>query len=159
MNPSPLSTGNHSLLIILIANELQKPCPRVLQAEKKDIRLISGFLKSESPYMLFRVFKKYFIYLFLERGREGEREEEKHQCVVASHVPPTGDLAHNPGTCPDWELNWRPFDLQASAQSTEPHQPGRFSDSDSTTIVSGPSLFTRSLHLLLDFQSSLLRIC
>ena len=25
----------------------------------------------------------YFIYLFLERGREGEREE-KHQCAVAS---------------------------------------------------------------------------
>ena len=29
------------------------------------------------------------FYLFLERGREGE----KHQCVVASHVPPSGDLA------------------------------------------------------------------
>ena len=33
------------------------------------------------------------IYLFLERGREGsEREGEKHQCVVASHEPPIGDL-------------------------------------------------------------------
>ena len=52
---------------------------------------------------------KDFIYLFLERGREGEREGEKHQCVVASHVPPTGDLARNPGMCPDWELNWRPL--------------------------------------------------
>ena len=31
--------------------------------------------------------------LFLERGREGEREGEKHQCVGASHIPPTGDLA------------------------------------------------------------------
>ena len=31
----------------------------------------------------------FFIYLFLEKGRE----EEKHQCVVASRVPPTGDLA------------------------------------------------------------------
>ena len=41
-----------------------------------------------------------FIYLFLERGREGEREGKKHQCVVASHVPPTGDLARNPGMCP-----------------------------------------------------------
>ena len=28
------------------------------------------------------------IYLFLERGREGEREGEKHQCVVASRMPP-----------------------------------------------------------------------
>ena len=43
-----------------------------------------------------------FIYLFLERGREGERVGEKHQCVVASHTPPTGDLAHNPGMCPNW---------------------------------------------------------
>ena len=43
---------------------------------------------------------------------EEEREVEKHQCVVASHVDPTGDLAHNPGTCPDGELNQRPFDSQ-----------------------------------------------
>ena len=38
-------------------------------------------------------------------GREGEREGEIHQCVVASPAPPTGDLASNPGMCPDWELN------------------------------------------------------
>ena len=29
----------------------------------------------------------------------GEREGEKHQCVVASHTPPTGDVAHNPHMC------------------------------------------------------------
>ena len=45
------------------------------------------------------LFFKYFIYLFLERGREGEREGEKQQCVVASCVPANGDLAHNPGMC------------------------------------------------------------
>ena len=44
--------------------------------------------------------------------------------MVASHVPPTGDLAHNPGMCPDWESNQRPFGSQAGTQSTEPHQPG-----------------------------------
>ena len=33
-------------------------------------------------------FKKYFIYLFLERGREGKREGEKHQWGVASQAPP-----------------------------------------------------------------------
>ena len=49
-------------------------------------------------------------------------EREKHQC--ASHAPPTGDLAGNPGRCPDWERNQQPFGLQAHAQSTEPHQPG-----------------------------------
>ena len=53
--------------------------------------------------------KKYFIHLFLERGegREGERERninvrEIHESL-ASHMPPTGNLAHNPGMCPDWE--------------------------------------------------------
>ena len=48
----------------------------------------------------------------------------KYQCVAASCMPPTGDLAHNPGMCPDWGLNQRPFGSQAYAQSTEPHQPG-----------------------------------
>ena len=49
-----------------------------------------------------------FMYLFIyfrERGREDEREGEKHQCVVASHVPLAGDLARNPGMCSDWESN------------------------------------------------------
>ena len=44
------------------------------------------------------------LFIFLE-GREGKREGEKHLCVVASHTPPTGNLAHNPGMCPDWESN------------------------------------------------------
>ena len=52
-----------------------------------------------------------FIY-FRERGREGEREEEKYQCMVASHVAPTGNLVHNPGMWSDWELNQQPFDSQ-----------------------------------------------
>ena len=55
-------------------------------------------------------------------GRGGEREGEKHQCVVAPRVPPTGDLAYNPSMCPDWESNQGPFDLQAGIQSTEPQQ-------------------------------------
>ena len=52
-------------------------------------------------------FFKGFIYLFLQRGWEVKREGEKYQCVVVSHMAPTGDLAHNPGLCPDWELNWQ----------------------------------------------------
>ena len=59
------------------------------------------------------------FYLFLEKGKEGEREGEKQQCVVASCTPPTGDLALNPGLCRDWESNRGPFGLQAHAQSTE----------------------------------------
>ena len=49
------------------------------------------------------VFKD-FVYLFFTERKRG-REEEKHQCVVASHPLLTGDLAHNPGMCPDCELN------------------------------------------------------
>ena len=67
---------------------------------------------------------KDFIYLFIFREREGEREGEKHQCVVALHTTPTGDLACNPILCPDWELNHPPLGSQAGTQSTEPHQPG-----------------------------------
>ena len=43
---------------------------------------------------------------------------------VATHMPPNGDPAHNPGLCPDWESNQWPFGSQAAIQSTEPHQPG-----------------------------------
>ena len=64
------------------------------------------------------------LFTFRERGREGERERGKHQYVVASSAPRIGDLAHNPGMCPDWESNQRPFGLQASIQSAEPHQGG-----------------------------------
>ena len=63
--------------------------------------------------------------IFMER--EGERGE-KHQCVVASRMSPSGDLAHNPGMCPDWESNRGPFGSQDGTQSTEPHQPGQQSD-------------------------------
>ena len=67
--------------------------------------------------------KRFYLFIFRQRGRVGEREGKKHQHVVASHAPPTGDLACNPGICPDWELNQQPFGSQAGAQSTEPHQP------------------------------------
>ena len=62
-------------------------------------------------------FFKDFIYLFIfrEKEREGEREGELYQWVVAAHVAPTGDLAHNPGMCPDWESHGWPFGWQASA--------------------------------------------
>ena len=38
-------------------------------------------------------FLKIYLFIFREKAREGEREEGKHQCVVASRAPPTGDLA------------------------------------------------------------------
>ena len=75
----------------------------------------------ETGFFLKKIF---YLFIFRERGRDGEREGEKHRYVVASCMSPTGDLACNPGTCPDWESNWRPFGLQASTQSMEPPQAG-----------------------------------
>ena len=72
-----------------------------------------------------------------------EREGEKHQCVVASCMPPTRDLACKPGMHPDWESNQQPFGSQATTQSTEPHQTGHaFFNCCSSTVG---SIF---LHLL-----------
>ena len=47
---------------------------------------------------------KDFMYLFLERGEEREKERERNINVwLPLTHPQTGDLAHNPGVCPDWE--------------------------------------------------------
>ena len=94
-------------------------------------KTVWSFLKKNEKYnyhmtqQLHFCFFKGLIYLFFrQRGREGERGGEKHQCVIASCTPPTGDLAQNPSMCPDWESNQRPFGSQAGTQPTEPHQPG-----------------------------------
>ena len=62
---------------------------------------------------LFSCFKDLCLFIFRERAREGERGGEISVCVGNSIVclshaprtPPTGDLAGNPGMCPDWESN------------------------------------------------------
>ena len=79
-----------------------------------------------TKFTILIIFKRLYLVIFRERGREKERDRKKHQCVVVSHAAPTGDLAHNPGMCPDWESNQRPFSSQACAQSTELHWPGHF---------------------------------
>ena len=43
----------------------------------------------------------FILFYFTEKGREGEREGEKHQCVVASCTPHTGNPACNTGIHPD----------------------------------------------------------
>ena len=63
--------------------------------------------------------------MILDRG-EGMEKEREHQCVIAFHTSPTGDLAGNPHMCTHWELNRQPFGLKASIQSTESHQPGPY---------------------------------
>ena len=68
----------------------------MLKFKLDEIFIIEFFLPLKS-------FLKRF-YLFLERGEGREKERGKHQCVVASQEPPTGDLAGNPGMCPDLEI-------------------------------------------------------
>ena len=63
------------------------------------------------PLFYLFIFLRLYLFIFREGVRQGERQGEKHQCVVASRVPPTADLARNPGMCPDWDSNWRPFVL------------------------------------------------
>ena len=94
--------------------------PLVLCA-RHALRWVSNLLHFWSHIPI--VFKRFYLFIFRE-GKGGRREGEKHQCVVASRVPPTGDLARNPGMCPKQELSQRPFGSQAGTQSTEPHQQG-----------------------------------
>ena len=72
--------------------------------------------------------KKFFfkILFILDRAEGRKKEREKtSMCGCLFCTPYWGPyLAHNPGMCPDWESNQRPFGLQAGTQSTEPHQPG-----------------------------------
>ena len=83
------------------------------------------------------IFFKDFIYLLLERV-EGRKRGRETSSVVASHMPPTGDLACNPGICPDLESNWQPIGSQAGGtQSTEPHQQGIIKISKQPQILLG----------------------
>ena len=92
-------------------------CKKIIMISSLNMFFTAGFFFK-------KIFYLFILFIFKARGREGEREGAKHQCVVASYMPPTRDLACNPGMCPAWEVNQRPFGSQASAQSTEPHQPG-----------------------------------
>ena len=67
-------------------------------------------------------FLKILLFIFRERGREGEREGEIHQYVVA----PCWRSGLQPWQVPQMEIELRPFGLQASTQSAEPHQPGPY---------------------------------
>ena len=84
------------------------------------------FYSHELEIMTF--FKKEFIY-FLERrgGKEKEKERNTMCGRYIERLPPpcapSGDLACNPGMCPDPESNPLHFSSQGGAQSTEPHQP------------------------------------
>ena len=71
------------------------------------------------------IFLKILFIIFLER-EEGRERGREHQCVVASQVPPTRDLALNPGMCPDQESNKSPFGSQVGTQSLSHTCNGKF---------------------------------
>ena len=57
--------------------------------------------------MLF--FLKKILYLFSEREEDREKERETNINQSPLRWGPSGDLAHNPGMCPDWESNLETF--------------------------------------------------
>ena len=87
--------------------------------------ILFGIFLFFTAFYFYLFFKRLFIYLFLERGEEREKERKGNINMWSPLMcPSNGDLAHNPGMCPDWESNRWPFASQSGAQSTEPHQPG-----------------------------------
>ena len=65
-----------------------------LMCSSRNLQYHIGTIFTSKSLPIFKI-----LFIFRQRGREGERG--KHQCVVASCAPPTGDLAHNPGMSPD----------------------------------------------------------
>ena len=76
----------------------------VYNAQKMWVRIIHWSTLYTAKYSILS-FLRLYLSISRQRRREGERKEEKHQGVVASRTPPTGDLAHNSGMCPDCEPN------------------------------------------------------
>ena len=72
-------------------------------------------------------FLRFYLFLVLDRGEGKEKERKRYINVwLPLKRPPLLGTAYNPGMCPNWDSNWRPFGSQAGTQSTEPHQPGCF---------------------------------
>ena len=91
-----LYTLGHCVVIVLLS------CCELLEGKKRVLVIL--FLLLRHSFF----FSRFYLFTFRERGREGEREGEKHRSV-ASRMPPAGDLAHNPDMCLDWELNLGPL--------------------------------------------------
>ena len=72
----------------------------------------------------FFFFKRFYLFIFRERGKEGEREGGKHQVQLLLAQPPQGTWPVTQAYACAW--NPRPPGSQTSTQSNEPHQPGLF---------------------------------
>ena len=96
------------------------------------LRLYHMHFPSATQYLYLSFLIKDFIYVFLERGEEREKERKRNtdvrekQWSAASLMATTRDLAHHPSTCPPWGSNqWRAA-CGTVAQPTEPHQSGPY---------------------------------
>ena len=110
---------------------------------------------SQSTYFFFKI-----LFIFRERGREGEGEENKHRCHVPekqisclSHAPNQGlglQLRHVPW--PEIKHMTLQF-TDADAKSTEPHQPGlKVSILKATTTLIDSSLLDNMLFASSDYS-------
>ena len=76
-----------------------------------EVRVVSTrfvpFIAVDSIFYLF-VHNLILNFLFLHTGEGRKRGREISMCGCLSCAP-TGDLARNPGVCPDWESNRQPF--------------------------------------------------
>ena len=72
---------------------------------------------------IYIIFKIFYLFIFRERGRAGEREGEKHQCVVAFCMPQLGTWPTTQACALTGNRTGDPL-VRRLAQSTEPHQQG-----------------------------------
>ena len=75
---------------------------------KKKPETHETFWICKATYGLFLI--NFFFKIFRQKRREEERERNINVWFPIVR-PPTRDLAHNPGTCPDWESNQQLFGL------------------------------------------------
>ena len=71
---------------------------------------LNQYIQSASIVFLFKNFKILHLFISRERGKEEEKEGEKHQCARETLIccpwhGPTEDLACNPGMRLDQESN------------------------------------------------------
>ena len=85
-------------------------------------------------------FNQGFFFYFRDEKGGRKKKGEKHQCVVAFCAPPTGELASNPGVCPDQnrtsDLVLRPA-LNPLSHTSQGDQ-GPFKGKDGGLEVRGP---------------------
>ena len=90
-------------------------------------KLVTKYNKTMDPSYV-RVFKRFYLFIFSERGQEGERERNRYGketwigCLL--YVPQLGTQPATQACALDQESNWRPFALRADSQPTEPHWSG-----------------------------------